>query len=542
MKILIADDEQIVLDSLRQILNKEENSEVEIAKTGREAIEKAEVFHPELVIMDIKMPGINGLEALTDIRRQDSQVILVILSAYENFTYAQEALRLDVFDYLLKPISKARILETVAKARQQLWQIKTVRQDELRLRERYKKLLPTITHEFLHNLINGIMDTPKLLEYQECLGITFDAGFFMAISAMDDYSAANLENETEYKYTFQQKMADLAEAISHLFPCLAGSVNTNPLPVFVPLPLSSEAVNNQEEYYSQKILSHFQSNASPAKIRIGIGNIYQNGRELRRSYQEALLALDNPSPHPLNFYRDLPKQADSNWETECFPDLYDGVKFGNVNKVETILQHISLKLIDSAATERAAIERAVTGRDRLLFFLLELLITAYRTARENSSGVNPIIPSYQKTIALFNENTDVNSIFTEVAKRIIYLTEIVKQGQETHVKLIIRQAKAIIDERYQEHLSLEKLAHLVNTSPFYLSRLFREELGMNFIDYVTKRCLDKAGILLGQGLSVKECCFAVGYNDPNYFSRIFRKHYGITPSEFREEQLSKQRR
>jgi two-component system response regulator YesN len=534
MKILIADDEPIVLDSIRQVLKSEADLALETAGTGREAIEKAEIFRPELVIMDIKMPGINGLEALAEIHRQNPQAILVILSAYENFAYAQEAIRLEVSDYLLKPINKPRIMETISKAQRQLAEIKAVRQDELILREKYKKLLPAIANEFVHNLMSGVIDESRLREYQELLGVIFDAGFFMAISYRND-PTVKYENEIEYEYTFRQKMADLAEEIHHLFPCLVGPIKTNPLLVLVPIAHNPDTVVQSQEYFSQKIMTHFQSKLSPVQVRIGTGNIYPSGPELRRSYQEAILALDHPSLLPVNHYRDLPIQPESDWETAIereFQEIYEGVKFGNVKKTAALLDNASPRYCTLKDTEH----------DRLLFYLLEFLITAYRIARESSRNDHSFFPSFQKTAAIFTENSDLAVIFNEVAKRIIHLTEIVKEGRDTQIKSIIRQAKSIIDQRFQEHLSLEELARLVNTSPFYFSRLFREELGMNYIDYVTNRRLEKAGSLLAKGLSVKECCFAVGYNDPNYFSRIFRKHYGMTPTEFREEHLSKQGR
>ncbi len=534
MKILIADDEPIVLDSIRQILSKETDLEVETARTGREAIEKAEIFRPELVIMDIKMPGINGLEALAEIRRRDSQVILIILSAYENFTYAREAIRLEVSDYLLKPISKPGILETVSSARRQLAESKTVRQDELILREKYQKMLPAIANEFMHNLMNGVMDESRLREYQELLGITFDGGFFMAVSCPDD-PAVKYKNKIEYEYIFRQKMAGLAEEIHHLFPCLIGPVKTGPLLVLVPLAQNQEMAPQPQEYYPQKIVTHFQNKSSPVQIRIGTGNIYLIGLELRCSYQEALLALEHPSPVPVNHYRDLPVEPESDWETAIdreFQEIYEGIKFGNVKKVAALLECVFPKYSSMKDMER----------DRLLFYLLEFWVTAYRMARERSHNANSCFPGFQKTMAIFVENNDLAGLFNEVTKRVIHLAEMVKEGRDTQVKSIIRQAKSIIDQRFQEHLSLEELARLVNTSPFYFSRLFRDELGMNYIDYVTNRRLEKAGGLLAQGLSVKECCFAVGYNDPNYFSRIFRKHFGMTPTEFREEQLSKQGR
>jgi two-component system response regulator YesN len=112
----------------------------------------------------------------------------------------------------------------------------------------------------------------------------------------------------------------------------------------------------------------------------------------------------------------------------------------------------------------------------------------------------------------------------------------VKENREKNINSVIREAKAIIDHNYDKHISLEELADMVNVSSFYLSRLFKEELGESFSEYITRLRMEKAIELLAKGQSVKECCFLVGYNDPNYFSRLFKKYFGVTPSDWARKQ------
>ncbi|MGE5582043.1 MAG: response regulator [Bacillota bacterium] len=525
MKILVVDDEQILLDSICLILSKEPDLTVETATTGREAIEKAEIFRPELVLMDLKMPGINGMEALREIRRVDPQAILVILSAYENFIYAQEAIRLNVYDYLVKPINKTRLLELIAKARESLARTRVNRQEELALRERYNKLLPLIENEFIFELINGITE-PALHEYQELLALKFNAGFFLAISVYDK-TAKLVDYTVELGYLLRQKTEELAEEIRRVITCFITPVKINPISVFVPVGPDLNNGRNSREI-ALKILNHLQGLKKNAEIKIGVGHTYPCSPELKRSYQEALFALNHNQSQPVFHYDDIVELAEENWEVELnreLQTLLENIKFGNVLKVQLLIQQLQAKY-----------SQPVKDQDRLFFYLLELLLSAYKIGKENSRNHIQLYPSFKQTMTIFNEDADPAIVFQEVGERLSRITMAIKENRDNQVKSIIRQAKEIIDRQFNEQLNLEDLSHQIGISPFYFSRLFREELGISFSEYLTKLRMEKAINLLAQGLSVKECCFSVGYNDPNYFSRIFKKYFDLAPSEYKEEQ------
>lgn len=109
-RIMLADDEGIVIDSLKFIINKEFGDEctIEFAKTGRNVIELAESFHPDIAIMDIQMPGINGIEAMREIRKTNDNLVFIVMSAYDKFDYAQEAMKLGAIEYLTKPMERTK--------------------------------------------------------------------------------------------------------------------------------------------------------------------------------------------------------------------------------------------------------------------------------------------------------------------------------------------------------------------------------------------------------------------------------------------------
>ena len=154
-KILIADDEGIVTDSLQYIIEKNFCSEcqVAIAKNGRQAIEIAESFQPDMALLDIQMPGINGLKAMEEIRAQNPRVKTLILTAYDNFDYAKEALRLGAVDYLMKPINKKVIVERLTGMMHTIDQERQKRRDDLLVKEKIEAVIPIIENGFVISLI-----------------------------------------------------------------------------------------------------------------------------------------------------------------------------------------------------------------------------------------------------------------------------------------------------------------------------------------------------------------------------------------------------
>ena len=115
---MLADDEGIVIDSLKFIIEKEfkDTCEVQYAKTGRSVIELAENFRPDIAVMDIQMPGINGIDAMKEIRRTNTHTVFIVMSAYDKFDYAKEAIKLGVVEYITKPMEKTRIVNALRKA------------------------------------------------------------------------------------------------------------------------------------------------------------------------------------------------------------------------------------------------------------------------------------------------------------------------------------------------------------------------------------------------------------------------------------------
>ena len=154
-RIMLADDEGIVIDSLRFIIEKEFGGECEIAtaKTGRSVIELAESFRPDIAIMDIQMPGINGIEAMREIRRTNSSVIFIVMSAYDKFDYAQEAIKLGVLEYVTKPMNRERMVSILRMAMDQVSDERRKRSEDLIIKEKLETVVPILESGLIYNIL-----------------------------------------------------------------------------------------------------------------------------------------------------------------------------------------------------------------------------------------------------------------------------------------------------------------------------------------------------------------------------------------------------
>ena len=182
-RILLADDEGIVTNSLSFIIEKnfEGQYEIETAKSGRAAIEAAEHFRPDIVFMDIQMPGINGIEAMREIRKFAPSVIFVVLTAYDKFDYAKEAIGLGVFEYLNKPVNQKIVVEVITRAMKELDMRREKRKNDLQVMERLETVIPVIENGFIYSILFQEHFDEDIANYKNLLGIETSYGYMMGV-------------------------------------------------------------------------------------------------------------------------------------------------------------------------------------------------------------------------------------------------------------------------------------------------------------------------------------------------------------------------
>ena len=526
-RILIADDEGIMVESLRKMIESSYGREVEIscAKTGRAVIELAESFRPDIILVDIQMPGLSGVQAMREIRKFNQSTIFIVITAYDQFHYAQECISLGVLEFLTKPVNRRTVIAVCDKAMKQVDESRQKRSDDLKIREKLETVVPMIESGYIYNLL--LQDEFGAYEdqYRELLGITSSYAFMVITEFGDSEVDGVLTNAIGASVRVSRFYPEFREIARGFFDCVVGPVMGNRIVLLVPF-------ENGRETYEERIdilegvrnMVHKLEQRVDFKFRAGIGQVKPLDN-VKESYNEAIQALREGKSHVVHF-NDIPIVRET--EGEYPRDLEDSY-------IQRVVEG------DPAGSSAAAnkffdwmIRNYYEFRDDIEIKILEMVMRAEYQAfrkgaarygfryRENYIHEIKDCTGYEELRAWFLGKTQ------EVCRGIITVKE--KESES-----VITKAKAYIDENFRKDISLDDVSRHVDISPYYFSKLFKQEDGRTFIEYLTGVRLNEAKKLLRtQGCSIKEAGIMCGYSDPNYFSRIFKKYEGVTPSEYRE--------
>lgn len=523
LKIMIVDDEYLVVESFKHIVSKYlKNVEIiATASSGREAIELAERLKPDLVFMDIRMPGINGIEAIRAIRENNSAIQFVIISAYEQFNFAREGINLGVLEYLTKPFGKESIIELVQRVTKQLDEKRQAVNREVLLKERLNKVLPFIENQLIYSYLYHGVKLEELEFYEELLGVRLEQGY--VITAISTQMVGDDKEKSMSLSLERQKLFnDFAYDIKSRLNALAGPPFLDRVVIFVPVNSGKrpyEVRNESLDIVSEVVSALNQRISIP--FQVGIGRIYDI-KQMYTSYKEAMAACSLLPQDNVVHIEDVTEAEDGkiaynvNYK-ERITALY--LK-GDSNNLEELLNDCIAELLEQTDSIQ-----------HIKAKLIELIMSVKRSDPRKDFGTD------REDDAFLHRFIDANQI--SELKKVLYdyflgeMKENATKKESTHHGIITR-AMQYIDENYANNISLNDVAEEINMSYFYFSRLFKESTGQSFSDYLTEYRIDKSiELMKDERLSIKQISYDIGYNDPNYFSKIFKKLKGITPTEYR---------
>ncbi|MDO4491841.1 MAG: response regulator [Lachnospiraceae bacterium] len=522
-RVVIADDERKVLQLMKKLIDWE-GAGFEIVGTagdGLSALELVEELQPDLLITDIRMPLLNGIELLKKTREKKPDLLCVVVSGYREFEYAQSALKYGVEDYLLKPVNKNELTELLHRIRAKLAQGAELEyQMKLNNRRNQELLIRK-----LRDCAEGGTEFPDMHQINEGSGFHFEQGISTVLLVKTD-----MEQALMHPHSYRMLMEHGVEILRKNLPMVADEWASAICPEGIITILNSgeEGFSELKRFFVRirKEMEQEREVFGEIRVVLCLGRVCSSFRELPSSYRSAVGLCEDRL-----FHSEQILIADHGT-----PQEREHVQIGTVQR--TALQEAA-ELLSPEAYQNAISDSYDRIREDSQFggallrswFEDVIEITLFQLGAFSVDGKrvkNELLEQYWYC-------STPEAVKALLEQRFIPLLKELLNEKESREAKPITDAKRYIREHYRETLRLEDVSTAVGFNATYLSTLFKKETGMNFMDYLTDLRMQKARELLCDGsLSLADVAEQVGYRDLKYFSRLFKKTAGINPSEYKK--------
>ncbi|GIO62795.1 response regulator [Paenibacillus cineris] len=502
------------------------------ALNGEAGLQIIRETRPDIVLTDIRMPRMDGLQMTRAILEVLPDCKIIILSAYSEFSYAQEAIRLGALDFVKKPFSLEEIVNAVLKARELC---REERQETARLavmEAKIKESLPILRQEYLTFLLHHQTTEADARSRWAYLDIPLDQHDFFVFVAEIDHFAEKLSGQPVQEVELLRFSLHniLEETISAL---TRGVIIREATDRYVCI------MNGSDPETAALITEACCTNVSRFSrhtISIGVGLGTAAIQELGTAYRQALSALGYhfyTGGNGVYHYSNIENKPLSlhSYSAAAEQELLFALRSGNSAKSLQVLDQLFAELLDSGLLPEPRYVESVGYElsSRICRVLLEQFPYGQVEPLELRIAAmkNQVHPSLQ----------DIRDLLSWLCREACALVEQARSLESTR---IIRQAVEYIHSHLDTGLSLEQMAKQINLSQGYFSNLFKKVQGISFQQYVMHEKMEKAKAMLISGRQVQEIAQDLGYEHRRYFSEVFKKYTGMTPSEFKLYYIGKE--
>lgn len=530
IKMLIADDERLIREGMMTIANWEEYGVdvVGAASDGEQAMRLFEEHAPQIVITDIHMPKASGLELARFIRERDETVKVAILSGYEEFSYAQQALKLGIEDYLLKPLLPDKFVDKVM-------ELKTAYEDEQQrleerslLRRQIGEAIPLLKERFLCELVYGqLTDMETVSDKLRFLGISLreEAASCSLLVQLDGFDAAVDFREEERQLLQCSVLNCLRKAVSGKGE--AFSIRSSQFCLVVHLESHTELPYDAMKRLGEEIKAQLQAHCGIGAT-IGIGNPCVDLLGIHESFAGAQEALK---------YKVLLGGGQIIW----IGDL--DIRTGNAPKYPETAEKDMIFTIQNADKSRIRLcldeffrfSSGMTDFEYVKVMAMKLFFSVSMALMEIGENPEDFMDSEMELWDQFKKMETLPEIKLHMIAILEQISNALLDKRNSKNKKVIERVTAYLNDHYSEPLSLQRLSEVVFLSPNYICSMYKEETGQNISDYLMMLRIEKAKALLqDETIKIYEIADRVGYSDSRYFSKLFKKYTGTSLSEYRD--------
>lgn len=520
-RVLLVDDEEDIREGISRKMDwlGLGFSLVGEAANGQDALELAESLRPDVILTDIKMPFMDGLELCRILTDRLPAARFVVFSGFDAFEYAKQAIQMNVVEYILKPINADELSAVLRRLKDQLDRERAERRNVELLRSRYTENLPILRELFYANLLDGRIEPGTERERAAHLDIDLQGEewavglAYIGSDRRDALSTLSIQNLLEETLTADRCKLSLYNDWVAVIVSLTESFTIYDL-----IRVLDRACTLAASYLG-------------LTLTVGVGAPCKELSGMARSAAEARTALE---------YRSMVGRGQVIYIGDLEPDGGQVLTFEEADEralTAAVRLGSEQEVRDAAATLAGKIREANPSAGQYNLFLMELVTHLIKMIRRSGVGMEEVfgtefsLPVQKSALPRLEELEDW------CAERYLRLWTLIRRRQTDSAGQTVETAKEYIRQHYAESdLSVEKLCTYLHLSSTYFSTLFKRETGTSFTAYVTTVRMEAAAEAI-RGTEEKTYLIAqrCGYEDPNYFSYVFKRHFGVTPTKYRSE-------
>ncbi|WP_194542967.1 response regulator [Paenibacillus sp. JZ16] len=525
ISLCIIDDIKSVVDGLTAMNWEEQGIRVAgVSSNGEEGLKLINGLRPDLVITDIRMPIMDGLSMLRLLLEENPNCKVILISGYADFEYAQQAVQLGAFDFVVKPFTEEDMMSAVLRAKAEVMEERSKRISLREMENKLRESMPALRQEYFTLLVSHRTSWEEASERWEFLNIELDPhGFVVMLIEIDRFREQVAEQSVKEMELIRFSLLNIMqETLAHYaHSVLFRARHDQYLAVLnvsgpsSPIEIAEQCCRNIERF-------------TKFTVSIGVGGRVEEISGLPDSYRQAHQALSHhlfTEGNAAIMHDDIHQSGRQEpLALEYKDELLLALRSGNAVRTDAILSEIS-----------EALQKRISRQnpDYLLSLYDELAASAIRTLYEMVpySEIQPMIQKFRTVqgtagLPLASLQRHLHALCTEGA-------ELVRRNSLSEGQKVIYNAIGYIKGRLSEDITVGECAAYVHLSASYFSSLFKQVTGMTVTQFITSERIQKARLLLVEGAQVQEVAAAVGYEERRYFSEMFKKITGQTPSDFR---------
>ena len=531
IRVMVVDDEYMIVDGMSSFPWESYGCElVATAQNGQEGLEKVGEFQPDLLFSDIEMPQMDGLQFSAKAREINDKLKIVFLTGYDNFEFAQEAVRVGASDYLLKPMNFVKLDQLVKKICMEIREEKQESKYYKDLQKTFEKELPYIRSKFVNDIVHGRIRNRYDLEYQtNAVGIHIEKYICIAITRENAHSGR--EDCWPEQYAFLNIGEEIFGEFCKEVLCEYDDMNLQFNFILLFGRDEGEKYCTEQGIAASEKLKQVAAEMIRYKICIGMSGVETDVYSMNEKYIEACQACSQSvylGDNTIVQYEDLDSVIRQNYE------ITEGQK-----------QRLFMKIYSGQTNEaNKDIEEMFSGQDMELndckYMALDLLVACMKypfmcrikcKIQEEEYDFSFL----QDGIKVISNALSVEEIVQYLSKGFGLLAAQNNQNAEDRYQNIVGNIVAYLQEHYSEDITLDSVAEQFHMSRTYVSRLLKRYANQSFLKMLIDIRMEVARkMIMEDKLKMYEIAEKVGYNDFSYFIQAFKKKYGVTPNDYRK--------